>query len=255
MIVRNPKNISPLEVSGLNRIAVLVDRSEAAFTEVGLNTWPAGIQGPPHAHTEKEQIFIIVSGTGRIVVGGSTFPVQPHDVVYVPPGVEHQTIAEPEAPVSYLLFNAFLSHAKEGHATFAEHIEKVKATRSAQAAGKASSGAAPSTDKNPAFGRLGKLTGPVRENQWSQILSARQTSRSEVAMVACAPHTRQSVAIPAAEQILFFLTGTGTVQSENETQPVGSGDAIYVPAGAGYATEAAKSGLRYALLSTSVGSQ
>jgi hypothetical protein len=54
-------------------------------------------------------------------------------VIFVPTGVLHQTIASPDEDLEYLLFNAFLDDEREGHATFAEHIQQVKATRREQA--------------------------------------------------------------------------------------------------------------------------
>jgi len=54
-------------------------------------------------------------------------------MVYVPPKVVHQTIVTGSEPLSYLLFNAFLDASKEGHASFADHIQKVKSIRKEQA--------------------------------------------------------------------------------------------------------------------------
>ena len=133
MIHRRYNEGELLDVAGLNTIRVVLDRSETARTEIGLETWRAGLVGPPHKHARKEQVFLITAGSGRVRVGGQEHPVRKGDVIFVPAGVEHQTMASPEEALEYLLFNAFLSDDKEGHATFAEHIEKVKATRRAQA--------------------------------------------------------------------------------------------------------------------------
>lgn len=133
MICRRYDEGPPLSVAGLNEIVVIVDRSETARTEVALNTWRAGLVGPPHKHDQKEQTFFVTAGCGWVVVNGEKREVRQGDVIFVPAGVEHQTIAAPEADLQYLLYNAFLSEEKEGHTTFAEHIEKVKATRRAQA--------------------------------------------------------------------------------------------------------------------------
>ena len=78
-------------------------------------------------------MFLVTSGRGWVSVGGETREVRQGDVVYVPAGVEHQTVAASDEALEYLLYNAFLSDEKEGHATFAEHIEQVKALRRAQA--------------------------------------------------------------------------------------------------------------------------
>jgi quercetin dioxygenase-like cupin family protein len=126
-----------LDVAGLNTIKVVLDRSETQRTEIGLETWRAGLVGPPHKHDEKEQVFLITSGAGWVTVGGEKHPVTKGDLNFIPAGVEHQTTASPDEALEYLLYNAFLDDHKEGHATFKEHIEQVKSTRRAQADGAA----------------------------------------------------------------------------------------------------------------------
>jgi len=126
-----------LDVAGLNTINVVLDRSETQRTEIGLETWRAGLVGPPHKHDEKEQVFLITSGTGWVSVAGEKRAVREGDLIFVPAGVLHQTTASPDEALEYLLYNAFLDDRKEGHATFKDHIEKVKSTRRAQADGTA----------------------------------------------------------------------------------------------------------------------
>ena len=133
MICRFFEDGQKLNVADLNEITVLVDRSETALTEVALNQWPSQLKGPPHLHEKKEQMFFIVSGAGLVRVGDQTFEVKPNDLVYVPAAAKHQTIATSAEPLRYLLFNAFADSDKEGHASFAEHVEKVKNTRKEQA--------------------------------------------------------------------------------------------------------------------------
>jgi quercetin dioxygenase-like cupin family protein len=133
MICRRYNQGQRLDVAGINQIVVIIDRSETARTEVGLNIWPAGTVGPRHRHEEKEQTFFVTSGRGEVTVGDEKRQIARGDVVFVPAGAEHQTIAAADEDLHYLLYNAFLGEQKEGHATFAEHIEKVKATRREQA--------------------------------------------------------------------------------------------------------------------------
>ena len=62
-----------LDVAGLNEIIVLLDRSETEKTEVALNIWPPNLDGPPHKHDEKEQIFYFTSGKGIVKIGKDSF--------------------------------------------------------------------------------------------------------------------------------------------------------------------------------------
>ena len=122
-----------MDVAGLNQIIVLLDRSETEKTEVALNIWPPSLDGPPHKHDEKEQIFYFTSGKGKVKIGSESFNVETGNLAHLPAGVVHQTIVTGDEPLCYMLFNVFITDEKEGHASFAEHIEKVKNIRKKQA--------------------------------------------------------------------------------------------------------------------------
>jgi quercetin dioxygenase-like cupin family protein len=133
MIKRRYDEGQLLDVAGLNTIKVVLDRSETRRTEVGFEKFRAGLVGPPHKHEEKEQVYLMMSGSGWVTVDGEKLPVKQGDVIYVPANAVHQTIASPDEDLEYLLFNSFFNDDKEGSATYAEHIEKVKAARKRQA--------------------------------------------------------------------------------------------------------------------------
>ena len=133
MIHKYYKDGQSLDVAGLNRITVLIDRSETELTEVGWNTWKAGLDGPPHFHNDKDQVFYINEGSGKVKLDDVVYDVSPGCLVFVPAGTVHQTITSEDGQLSYMLFNVFNSVGKEGHATFADHIEKVKMIRKKQA--------------------------------------------------------------------------------------------------------------------------
>ncbi len=133
MIQRKFDEGQMLDVAGLNTIKVVIDRSETKRTEVGFETFRAGLVGPPHKHEEKEQVYLMMSGSGWVTVDGEKRPVSQGDIIYVPANAVHQTIASPDEDLQYLLFNSFFNDDKEGSATYAEHISKVKALRKEQA--------------------------------------------------------------------------------------------------------------------------
>ena len=133
MICRYVKQGNQLDVAGLNQITVMLDRSETQLSEAALNCWRPGLDGPPHKHERKEQIFYILAGEGAVRIGEDLFPAQADDLFYVPANVVHQTINRGQASLDYFLFNAFLDPDKEGHASFAEHVDKMKSQRLLQA--------------------------------------------------------------------------------------------------------------------------
>lgn len=246
-----------LNVADLNEMIVLIDRTEAELTEVALNTWRAGLIGPPHSHDQKEQIFYVTSGTGVIKVGNEIFQVKPGDLVYVPLGVEHQTIAEDHEALHYMLFNVFNNPEKEGHGSFAEHIEKVKSIRKQQAeTGKATvenaEQPASSTKKPKGIRDLNndKLS-EFGSNSTRLLLDRTETERCEAVVVFRPKGSKGAIEVhPEKEQTFFVLLGSGLITIHEEQALVRPGDIIFIPRNALHCAEAKVEDLSYLCLNT-----
>lgn len=247
-----------LDVAGLNEITVLVDRSETELTEVAFNEWRRELNGPPHQHAKKEQIFFVVSGAGTIKVGDESFTVKPHDLIFVPTGVTHQTINLADEPLGYLLFNAFSDSDKEGHASFADHIAKVKETRRQQADSQAADAGAA---EEAASGKKGKFVGDISggkcyefgSNSTFLVIDRCEAERCETTVVVWPAQSKGAmVAHDDKEQTFFVLSGTGRVTVGEETSDVKPGDVIFVPRNTAHTTEAGDEELRYLCLNTVV---
>lgn len=48
-----------------------------------------GSQQSLHAHPDSEQVYVIVRGRGRMIVGGEERELEEGTLVYIPPGAEH----------------------------------------------------------------------------------------------------------------------------------------------------------------------
>ncbi len=44
-----------------------------------------------HAHDDTEEVYFVISGKGRMVIGEDEFPIQAGDALYVPLGEYHET--------------------------------------------------------------------------------------------------------------------------------------------------------------------
>lgn len=259
MIHRYYKEGQKLNVADLNEMIVLIDRTESELTEVALNTWRAGLIGPPHHHNQKEQIFYMTSGAGVVKVGAETYHVKPGDLVYVPIGVEHQTIAGDHEALHYILFNVFNNPEKEGHGTFAEHIEKVKNVRKQQAeTGKAmveNAEPSASSKKRP------KHVVDVHKNESHQsstatsrlLLDRTDTERFEMVVVTWPKGSKGALEThQEKEQTFFVLSGSGVITINDEQALVKPGDIIFVPRNALHCAEAKDEDLRYLCLNTHI---
>lgn len=53
---------------------------------------PPLTEARPHQHEEAHEFWVIVAGSGEIVIGDKRGRLQPGDVVYGPPGLPHQLV-------------------------------------------------------------------------------------------------------------------------------------------------------------------
>lgn len=252
MINRHFKHGQKLDVAGLNQMIVLLDRGETEMTEVALNEWRTGLNGPPHKHDEKEQIFYITSGTGQVVVANKKFEVKSGDLIHIPVGVVHQTIARGNEALCYMLFNIFITQEKEGHASFAEHIEKVKNIRKKQA--ESGQACVEGAEQSPAVLMPGKFIDDIYNgtifdfgsNDTILLLDRTETAKSECVVVQWPPASRGAmVAHQEKEQVFFILSGKGRMRIGEETEDVLPGNLLYVPRNLAHTTETEEEKLTY----------
>jgi mannose-6-phosphate isomerase-like protein (cupin superfamily) len=251
MIHKFYKDGEILDVAGLNEITVLIDRSETELTEIGWNSWNPKVNGPPHKHNNKEQIFYITDGVGKIKLGENSFEVKPGDLAYVPAGLVHQTIPKGNEPLSYMLFNVFNDPEKEGHATFADHIEKVKQLRKQQS----ESGDSYVIDEETLTEiKMAKFINNIHDgkeydfgsNSTIVLLDRNETNRCELVLVSWPVASKGvMVAHKDKEQTFFILEGRGWVTVGNETKEVGPYDVVFVPRNTPHTTKAADTILTY----------
>lgn len=105
------KDLAPdfgMESMGQARFA----RQALGATRIGLSDYrmnPGRRVGFGHRHGESEEMYVVVSGSGRFRVDDDVFDVGPRDVVYCPP----QATREWEAGPDGMELLAFGAHADE----------------------------------------------------------------------------------------------------------------------------------------------
>lgn len=248
MICRFYQQGQKLDVAGLNEITVLIDRSETERTEVALNSWRPGLDGPPHKHEQKEQIFFILNGCGTVKIGSDLFEAAPGDLFYVPANVVHQTINKGGEALEYLLFNAFLEPDKEGHASFAEHVSKVKETRKLQAETQHADAGSPQPHV-PSQSRGRRMKTDAGSNRFecsrAALLERSETQRCE-AILTCWRGNQKSELKRSGdtEETLFVVAGSGLIGVGNEAASASRGDVVFVPRKVGCVVTASSEGLK-----------
>ncbi len=254
MIKRYYKEGEKLDVAGLNEVTVLIDRSETELSEIGHNCWRPNLDGPPHKHNDKDQVFYITSGVGKVKLGNTDYQVKEGDLAYVPAGLVHQTITTSDEPLCYMLFNIFNNKDKEGHLSFKDHIEKVKQIRKQQAeTGKYEVDGETELTEIKASKFINDIYSGKRyefgSNYTILLLDRNETNKLELTIVAW-PATNKGamVAHKEKEQTFFVLKGSGKVTIGEETEDVNPGDTVFVPRNIPHTTEAGEEELVYLCL-------
>ena len=53
---------------------------------------PPGFTSSPHVHAAEQEVWYVISGSGRVRIGDEEAELRPDTIVVAPPGVEHQLI-------------------------------------------------------------------------------------------------------------------------------------------------------------------
>ena len=66
----------------------------------------AGKSGDYHAHEDREQVYYIISGAGKMKLDDEIHDVRPGDTVHIPPKVKHQLVNDGDEWIEHLLVTA-----------------------------------------------------------------------------------------------------------------------------------------------------
>jgi mannose-6-phosphate isomerase-like protein (cupin superfamily) len=73
------------------RSHILMDAGELGSRNMSV-TWlevPADVEQSLHSHEDAEQVYVVVSGTGRMCVAGDWQDIAEGDLVLIPPATDH----------------------------------------------------------------------------------------------------------------------------------------------------------------------
>lgn len=106
---------------------LVVDRAQAACSEVFVVIIRPQHAPPLHKHDDMEQIFYVLAGHGTLTIreAKQTYPVKAGDVVRVPISTWHSIRAEGDTDLKYLSVDCFGSAGAKAEATWDDHIRTV----------------------------------------------------------------------------------------------------------------------------------
>lgn len=168
-----------------------------------------------HSHKDIEQMYYILKGRGQVLIGDEKRDVQEGDAIYLPVTVPHQAFNHEDDWMEHLIISCKLREVRT------------------------------ETPGTPAI-RNWRNTPPVIGEQkavvWN-LLSPEGTGSAETGAVLQRMHSvvrealqgRQSTTLhtlDGVEQVYYVLSGRGMIMSEETTQIITEGSAVYVPSGA-----------------------
>jgi len=112
--------------------ALVMDRSQAATSEVFFSIMEPGEAPPLHQHDDTEQVFYVLEGKGRLEVGGEpghpnhqAFELLPGDIARIPPSTPHRAWCISDRPLRYLVVDCFTGGRPVAEPTWDSHVRVI----------------------------------------------------------------------------------------------------------------------------------
>lgn len=106
---------------------LIIDRSQAAVSEVFMVIMEPGEAPPLHKHDDAEQVFYVLQGEGTLQIGNDDAPlffnISPGDVVRVPPCTWHLARCTSSIALKYLSVDCFVNPESLKEDTWDSHVE------------------------------------------------------------------------------------------------------------------------------------
>lgn len=107
---------------------LVMDRAEATTSESFISIMEPGEAPPLHKHDDTEQVFYVLSGRGRLIIGADSEDmgeIKPGDLVRIPPGTWHRVPCVGDEPLRYLVVDCFPGGRPTVEPTWESHVRVV----------------------------------------------------------------------------------------------------------------------------------
>ena len=107
---------------------LVMDRADATTSESFITVMGPGEAPPLHKHDDTEQVFYVLSGRGRLHIGPDAEdkgPLEPGDLVRIPPGTWHRVPCVGDEPLRYLVVDCFPGGRPTHEPTWDSHVRVV----------------------------------------------------------------------------------------------------------------------------------
>jgi len=106
---------------------LVMDRAEAETSEVFVVLLEPGGGPPLHIHHDSEQVFYVMEGEGVLQIGETSepYPINPGDIVRIPPHTLHRVQCRSSRPLRYLSIDCFVGGKPEAEPTWESHVRSM----------------------------------------------------------------------------------------------------------------------------------
>ena len=104
MEIVNRRDSVPFVTRDGSEIRSILDRTNSMARNQSLAeaALPPGVRTHPHVHPHTEEIYYILRGAGRMVLGAEEREVGPGDGILIPPGIRHTIRNVGQEPLTFL---------------------------------------------------------------------------------------------------------------------------------------------------------
>ena len=112
--IRNTAEVPWAEFPGhfggaLSKLLVHPETTGSRHIDHRISTYAPNAYVAPHTHKIQEQVYHVLAGQGLMEIDGRRQVVREHDVIFIPPGIQHALYNTGFAPLTFIVVTAPVS--------------------------------------------------------------------------------------------------------------------------------------------------
>jgi mannose-6-phosphate isomerase-like protein (cupin superfamily) len=118
-LIRNIAEVPWDELPGhfggaLSKLLVHPETTGSRHVDHRISTYQPKAYVAPHTHRIQEQVYHVLAGQGLMEIAGKRQVVREHDVIFIPPGIEHALYNTGLVPLTFIVVTTPVSDEAQG---------------------------------------------------------------------------------------------------------------------------------------------
>jgi mannose-6-phosphate isomerase-like protein (cupin superfamily) len=118
-LIRNIAEVPWDELPGhfggaLSKLLVHPETTGSRHVDHRISTYQPKAYVAPHTHRIQEQVYHVLAGQGLLEIAGKRRVVREHDVIFIPPGIEHALYNTGLVPLTFIVVTTPVSDEAQG---------------------------------------------------------------------------------------------------------------------------------------------